>query len=73
MHVADDVTIFESLGCGVISYGWVCEDPSVEVSDLKSYVEVGVCGKVLAGGGVGDDGGDHVCGGRDVAHCWFRC
>ena len=72
VHVADDVAVFEGLGRGVVRYGWVGEDAGVEVGDLEIDLEVGVCGKGLAGGRVGDDGGDHVCGGGDVAHCWFR-
>jgi len=69
VHVADDVAVFEGLRGGVVGYDRVCEDAGVEVGDLEVYVEVGVCGQGLARGGVGDDGGDHVCGGRDVAHC----
>jgi hypothetical protein len=68
VSVAHNVAALELLGCGVVREGCVGERTGNEIGDLDVDCEVCVGVEVLTGAWVGDNTGDHVCAGGDVAH-----
>lgn len=68
VSVADDIATLKFLGSTVVRCIGVGEGASYEVENLDIDGEIGVGVEVVARSRVGDDGGDHVSVGGDIAH-----